>query len=282
MIRVLVCSLLFAMPALAEDDALAGRIWDVEAERFISFPDLVAALANADKIVIGETHGREAHQNREAFLIGALAEAGRHPALVLEMLSRDQSAIVETYRAVQPEYAMELAVVLDWANSNWPAWSFYYPVFNMGFATKAPILGGDLPDGDPGTVTQNQEVASLPYYRDSMISAHCGLIDEARALDLARTQMARDQSMAWVLEQAASLADGAVLIAGASHIQHSTGVPSLLDGTVVTLLLQETDVSLATFEANGDAATGLNLGEFDYVWFTPKDASDTFCDKIGK
>lgn len=277
LLTLLICT---AAPAGAEP--LAGRIWDTRAGEFVSFQTMLTAVLDKRYILVGERHGREAHQNREAFLIGALVEAGREPAIVLEMLSRDQSPVVEAYRQEQPEYAMGLAVALDWPNSNWPSWSYYYPVFNMAFAAKLPVTGGDLPDGVEGTITYEQELASLEYYKRSMETAHCGLIDEARALELARTQMARDQSMALSLQRAEKAEGGALLIAGSSHVGRETGVPTLLEPDEVSAIaLRETESEVEAFREGSADVTQDDISQFDFVWFTPKTEDNSFCERIG-
>lgn len=281
MIRSLLIAMLAMAPISSNAEALAGRIWNVEEQSFVAFPDMISDIIGAPYVLIGERHGRTAHQSREAFLLGALVESGRAPALAMEMLTSAQTDLIARYRRAQPEYALELAIDLDWVNSGWPAWSYYYPIFNMAFAAKLPIIGADLPDGDEGAITRAQEIASLEYYRDSMDRAHCGLIDEIRALELARTQMARDQSMAAALQNGAAVGDGAVLIAGSSHVRRDTGIPSLLpDGSTETIMLLETELEVAAFIDSPTQTTGLDLTQYDFIWFTPMVPDTSFCDRL--
>ncbi len=89
----LICAFSLALPpAHAEQhDPLAGYIRGVSEERFVAFQDMLASIREHSYILIGERHGRHAHQGRETFLIGALAEAGRYPGVAFEMLSHEQT-----------------------------------------------------------------------------------------------------------------------------------------------------------------------------------------------
>lgn len=265
----------------ASAEPIAGRIWDVGENAFISTPELIQKLTTTDYIFIGERHGRVAHQNRSAFIIGALAEQGHTPSIVLEMLTHEQTPIVEDYRRNSPEYALTLAIELDWADSGWPAWSYYYPIFNMAFTTKADIIGGDLTDDEQDAATQIEIPTDerFLYYAEQMLNAHCGLIDDTRVKELARMQIARDLSMARALS-ATSRSNSAILIAGSSHIGKNLGVPSHLTGTKSVLLLRETETTIEAFLAQPTLELSQSINSFDYIWFTPKIDEDSICDKL--
>ena len=278
-IMVLVALLLSSFSSTAEE--LAGRIWDVASGDFISTPELIQKLSGVDYVFIGERHGRAAHQNRSAFIIGALAERGSTPNIVFEMLTHEQTEIVAQYRRRAPEYALALATDLDWSNSGWPAWSYYYPIFNMAFTTKADIWGGDLTEAEQDAAMDiNRPVdAKLLYYAEQMRDAHCGLIDETRVAQLSRLQVARDVSMANALEMAGP-SNGAILIAGSSHIRKNIGVPSLLTGTKSIVLLRETNGYVSEFLERSELAVSQPLNSYDYIWFTPKIDESSLCDRL--
>lgn len=264
-----------------EQTPLAGLIWNTQKNDFVPVTEMVQYLAKKDFVLIGERHGRHAHQRREAFLIGALAEAGKHPTIAFEMVSHDQTDDIAAYRQQAPEYALGLAPILNWADSNWPAWSFYHPVFDMAFSTKSKIVGADDDELhanatmlEPGS----DDVESFAHYRQQMLRAHCNLIDENRATELANIQIARDKHMAKILVESAHPEDGAVLIVGSAHIPKSVGIPSRLSSDDVTvLLLKETDLSQAEFLST-PAVSGIeSLNEYDFVWFTPKVNDKSLC-----
>tara|TARA_R110000850_G_scaffold94971_1_gene199889 strand:+ start:14421 stop:15302 length:882 start_codon:yes stop_codon:yes gene_type:complete len=285
-LSTLLLSILISAPLYAQQtNSLEGKIWSVSASDFIPFPKMLKAIRDKRYIVMGERHGRHAHQGREAFLIGALAEAGRYPAIAFEMLSGPQAQIVSTYRATSPEYALGLGIALDWASTNWPSWSYYVPVFDAAFSTKAEIIGADLSDKEQSELVVKPIPEALrgtqgfTYYKDQMTRAHCGLIAPERAELLAGLQLARDAQMANAILSRTEDDQGVLLVVGASHVRKSTGIPSRLpNGTVAVVLLREATDGEDSIE---DIVPGA-LTDFDYIWFTPKAEDTSFCDRIGK
>lgn len=220
--RTLLTSLsALAVPAiLRAQDQPAEDITDTATGKKLSVRDLIDRLEQADIILIGERHGFAPHQDREAFILQALAERGRYPTLALEMLEPAQEPVIEAYRKENPEYARGLGIALDWSNTGWPAWSFYEPVFQAAFTARLDIRAADLPRDEQrriereGTPDRPDDMSIIESWQDSMMKAHCGLIDEDRAFRLALKQWKRDQNMADV----ASRRD-VVLIAGRTHIE---------------------------------------------------------------
>ena len=284
----LLCAVVMSAPLHAgENDGLSGLIWNVGQQEFVSVPDLIADIRSTRFIVIGERHGRDAHQGRAAFLIKALADRGRYPAIALEMLDQEQTKVVSVYRATSPEYARGLGIVLDWAESGWPAWLHYEPVFDAAFATKAQIIGADLPDLDQQRVLagidDHDTGPGFSHYKASMTKAHCGLIDVPRAKALARLQIARDRNMATQMQIHAHDTHGAILIAGSSHVRKTTGIPLYLpaEDTAVIVLL-ETNATRAAFPDPLQAIPEGARNAYDYIWFTPKSDEIPFCNRIGR
>ncbi|PWE34103.1 hypothetical protein DDZ14_02810 [Maritimibacter sp. 55A14] len=278
-----------ALPLQADEaNPLAGQIWDVSNEQFVAFGTMLEGIQSKAYILIGERHGRAAHQGREAFVIGALAEAGRYPTIAFEMLSEAQDSIVSGYRRDNPEYALGLAVPLKWYDSNWPAWSFYQPVFDVAFATKAEIVGADLNEVEQNAVA-TREISeaeltspSLAYYEAQMSKAHCNLIEPERARELARIQMARDAHMAEILKAKKHHRDGIVLVVGSAHVRKNVGIPKHLPTQdTVVIALKESAQSLQTFEAAPQQVITGPLTDFDYIWFTPEIDETSLCDRIG-
>ncbi len=276
-------------PAQAEEEKpLSGLIWGVSEERFVAFQAMLAGIQGKPYILVGERHGRHAHQGREAFLIGALAEAGRYPTVAFEMLSHEQAETVASYRQASPEYALGLGLALNWADSNWPSWNYYQPVFDAAFTTKAAIIGADLTEAEQQVIltedesTQSESVR-LEYYQTHMTKAHCGLIEDTRARDLARLQIARDQKMVEQLQANKHPKHGVLLIVGASHVRKNTGIPTHLpQEDVAVIALVETDATLSEFLTPFQDIAAGNLTNYDYIWFTPRVAETSFCDRIGQ
>ena len=279
------------MPRSAKADegaGLEGKIWRVADNTFISVTHLLDDLEKARFVLIGERHGRRAHQNREAFLLAALAERKRYPGVVFEMLTHSQDPIVADYRRRSPEYAVGLGAALGWHKTHWPAWSFYAPVFQVAFGAKLPIVGADLTEQDRERIS-NSSLDPLPEadprrgsWSASLKNAHCDQIGETRLSDLTRLQLVRDETMARALEEVAGRADGAVLIAGSAHVRKDRGVPTYLESQDVrSVALLETRKGKSPAE-HLPASVGGKRPVYDYVWFTPRLKDLSVCERLRK
>lgn len=272
----------------AESERLIGRILKVKTATYISAKQLISEIAEYNIIMIGERHGRKAHQGREAFILAALAERKRYPSVVMEMLTHRQTEAVNRYRHRSPEYAMGMGVALQWWKSDWPDWSYYFPVFQTAFAAKLPLYGADLTDQERKNF-ENSPIRALPdndprllSWRKSMKNAHCGLIEEDRLENLSNLQVIRDRMMANTLEQVAGFDSGAVLIAGSAHVRKDRSVPTHLANAdnIVSVALIEVRAD-ETMEEHLPVSIRAGVRPFDYVWFTPRADKRNFCDQIG-
>jgi uncharacterized iron-regulated protein len=135
---------------------------------------------------------------------------------------------------------------------------------NLAEPVVAALRRGGVVAVDPALVSRLALDQPLPdavreRLRADIRDGHCGQLPE-RAIDpFVTVQRARDAHMALALRDAG--ADGAVLIAGASHVRRDVGVPRALpEGETASVAFLE-------------VAPGAGLPEprvFDYVWFTPR------------
>ena len=72
------------------DHPLVGVIVDVAAQRRVSEAELIARVQAADIVLVGETHDNPDHHRLEAVLLQAFSTAHHAPAVVFEMLNREQ------------------------------------------------------------------------------------------------------------------------------------------------------------------------------------------------
>jgi uncharacterized iron-regulated protein len=87
-----------SMPPKAPSAALQGLLLDVRTQQFISFETLVADVATAQVVAVGEEHYHAAIQAFELRLLQALTERRpQHVALGMEFLERDAQATVAAY-----------------------------------------------------------------------------------------------------------------------------------------------------------------------------------------
>ncbi|ATF17469.1 ChaN family lipoprotein [Phaeobacter gallaeciensis] len=95
------------------------------AQTATSVSGVVPRLTDADVVFLGEVHDNPAHHTAQAEIIAALEPA----AVVWEMITPAQAA------GLTPDLLQDgpaLAEALDWAQSGWPEFTLYQPVFAAG------------------------------------------------------------------------------------------------------------------------------------------------------
>jgi uncharacterized iron-regulated protein len=273
------------------DHPLVGVIVDVAAQRRVGETELIARVHAADIVLVGEAHDNPDHHRLEAALLQAFATTHHSPAVVFEMLNRDQQSAVDASLATHPGDADALAQAVAWDSSGWPAWSIYRPVFEASLASRGPILAAGLERDaamriahlgiaalDPALVQAFGLAAPLPAeaqtsMRHEMSEAHCGLLPESMLDSMVLVQRARDASLAERLHEGAKGGRGALLIAGAGHVRRDQGVPAQLtraygaSSLAIGLLQVNAEDTSPELYAAGFEARAL---PFDFVWFTPR------------
>src|SRR6056297_770307 len=95
-----------------------------------------APLAAQDVVVIGEIHDNPAHHEAQAELVQTVEPR----ALVFEMLTSEQASQIKP--SVRNDM-QALADAVNWADSGWPDFAMYYPIFEA--APEARIYGAQIP-----------------------------------------------------------------------------------------------------------------------------------------
>jgi uncharacterized iron-regulated protein len=279
---------------LDADNALVGKIWDLKAGAFVEASAVMARLAAARFVLLGERHDNPDHHRLQARVVEQLVAAGRRPALVFEMLEITQQTALDEYLKRPDASASGLGAALGWERTSWPPYAEYQPIFAAAFANKLGIFAGNVAQADakalvkqgtsawsPERVQELRLDAALPTaleasLADELRASHCGQLPEKYLAPMALAQHARDAQMAKVLGTAGAK-DGAVLIAGGGHARLDRGVPYYLaleapGTTVASLVFREV--------AHGDTdpkAYVAEEGPFDYLWFTPRGSDDDPC-----
>ncbi|BDG05415.1 ChaN family lipoprotein [Anaeromyxobacter oryzae] len=284
---------------LHQDHPLAGKIWDVRGQRFVDEATLVAALAGARTVLLGETHDNADHHVLQARLVRALDGAGRTPAVAFEMLSVEQQPTIDAALAVPQPTADALAAAVQWDRSGWPEFEMYRPVFVAAVDAKLRVIGANLPRKDVRRVVMDGEKALPPAVaariaklgppspaerealRKEMEEAHCGELPETQMDPMILGQRARDAQMAESV-LAAGAPGGAVLVCGSQHARLDRGVPAYLageGGPVVSLAFREvTPDHRAPAEYAEDDEHGAL--PFDFVVFTPGAEREDPCEGL--
>lgn len=270
---------------------LTGVVWDVNGHRRASEAELVARVQSSDVVLVGETHDNPDHHRLEARLLGAFAERHTTPAVVFEMLDREQQPIVDATLRLRPDDVDGLARAVGWASSGWPAWSMYRRVFQAAVVANAVVLAGGIGrdaamriarDGPASYDPDLNQAFSLhdpapadvdAAMRREMGESHCGLVPDEMLEPMVLVQRTRDALLAARLHEGASRGHGALLVAGTGHVRRDRGVPAQL-----ARVYGIDSLSVGLLEARAGAPTPDEYVQsfeakrlpFDYVWFTPR------------
>ena len=282
------------LTALDRDNALVGKVWDVKAGAFAEPSAVLLRLATADFVLLGERHDNPDHHRLQGQAVEALVKAGRHPAVVLEMLDVTQQGAVDEYVARSDATAAGFGAAFGWEKTSWPPFKDYQPIFDAAFVAKLTIVAGNVAQTDAKALVK-QGVAALPPERvkelrleqafpapleatlvDELRASHCGQLPENLLAPMALAQHARDAQMAQVLARAGAK-DGAVLIAGGGHARLDRGVPYYLVLDAPGKRIASLVFSEVRHEQVDPKAYLTDEGPFDYVWFTPRGSDDDPC-----
>lgn len=283
---------------LDRDHPLVGKVWDVAQGDFVAPEELARRAASARFVLVGERHDNPDHHALQARLLQALVDAGRKPALVLEMLELQQQPLIDAYRARADASAARFGAELEWHHTSWPAYADYEPIFAVAFASGLSILAGNVAQTDAKALVK-QGLSALPAERVAALrlgeafplaleqallaelrDSHCGQLPERLLGPMALAQHARDSQMAAVLAKAGA-GDGALLIAGTGHVRKDRGVPYYLSAlatgaTCVSVAVLE--VEHAQLKAQDYVARHPHAAPpFDYLWFTPRSSDEDPC-----
>lgn len=288
---LLIAGFLATVPAagLAADNPLVGTVWTGSGEQ-AALADIEAAAAGTNFVLIGEIHTNPDHHATQAALIRAMAEAGRRPAVVLEMAPRGLQGELDAFLAEDEPDAAALGERLAWEKRGWPAWSMYQPIAEAALEAGLPMIAGDLDRDTIRAIGRSGEApdggvdypqAERARMGDAITEAHCGLMPEEAIPAMIAVQQARDLSMAEAMLEAGS--GGAVLIAGGGHTRGYWGVPLVLrakapDSAVLSIgqiEVTEEDIAFADYIEEGETAL-----PYDFVLFTSRSDTRDHCAEL--
>lgn len=256
---------------------LEHRIWDLRHGVEIDRPALVERLAGADVVLLGEVH-----DNPDAHLAqGSLVRLLNPGALAVEMIRIADETALNAYLADGGDPA-GIGAEVDWANSGWPDWEIYAPVFRDWQPGR--IFGAALPRAEVRR-SMTEGAAAIPLdppmraeleaplpddvqaaLEQVMVDAHCGHLPEEMAPGMIEAQRLRDAALASAVLRARQQERGLVaVIAGNGHTRKDRGAGTYLptDLEVLSLGVLEADVELVPEDV---AAANL---PYDFAWFVP-------------
>ena len=216
---------------------------------------MIAAARPAQVVILGEVHDNPGHHARQAEVLAAINPT----AIVFEMITAQEAARITPSLAGD---AAALATALDWANSGWPDFAYYAPLF--AFGTDVPIYGAGIgrdraraafADGAASVFGDEAArfglTAALPETEQTtregeQMAAHCDALPVDILPGFVEAQRLRDAALAQAA--LAALADhGApvAVITGNGHARRDWGVPAVLARAAPQTLV----FSLGQFEA---------------------------------
>lgn len=233
----------------------------------ISAADIVA-LPPVGVVILGEVHDNPIHHQNQAAALRAL----KPKAVVFEMLSPEQAAIVND-SALK---GADLAAAIDWADSGWPDFALYEPVFAalgtarvhgmavpqdevrraMG-AGAAAVFGPDAARFGLSAPLSDEDRALL---EQEQREAHCDALPAEMLPGMVEAQRLRDGAFARAVLAAYDADGGPVaVITGNGHARDDWGIPRALRLAAPELAV----LSLGQIEAGSDVA-----GARYSVWLT--------------
>ncbi|MBJ6371198.1 ChaN family lipoprotein [Sedimentitalea arenosa] len=239
--------------------------------------DLLERMSEADVVLLGEIHDNPAHHETQRAALAAL----QPKAVVWEMLTGVQAGRIGAQLINRPE---EMARILDWAESGWPAFAMYYPLFKA--VPGARIYGGAVPreaamaamqageavafgaDAARYGLTVDLPPAEMAERVELQFAAHCEAIPRDRLPAMVGIQRLRDAVLAREVLMALEETGGPVaVITGNGHARRDWGIPVYLD---------RVRPGLAVF-ALGQSENGGIDGVFDAVLDSPPVERDDPC-----
>lgn len=120
----------------------AHRVYDSRRKRLTDFEGMVAELAKADIVFLGEQHDDPRTHQLQAAVLEGLARRREAPVvLALEMFERDVQGELDAYLAGSSSEADFLAGARPWPNYR----SDYRPLVEFARAREWPVIAGNVP-----------------------------------------------------------------------------------------------------------------------------------------
>lgn len=284
---------------------LAGRLWQPAARRFVEPAALIAALAKAEFVLLGEKHDNADHHRLQAWITREVLARGRRLAVAFEMFTADHAPMIAKHLAKAPRDGAGLGPATGWSKRGWPRWRHYRPIAQAALDRGLPIIAANLSRATVMTIFAKgygglapEMVSRLGLGRpeaptmraamtDEIFQSHCGYLPRDRTGPMVAVQRARDAHLARSVAEALGTAkrlDGVILVTGTGHARRDRGVPMHLahmapGRTVVTLGLIEVSLGQNDPTAYGERF-GAKALPFDFAWFTARHDNADPCQKF--
>ncbi len=276
------------------DHPLVGKVLDRDGNE-ASLDGIKQRTAATPHVMLGEIHPNPDHHVLQAEVLEHMIATGRKPALVFEMVTRAQQPVLDHVMASPPADAGIVADLLEWADSGWPDFAMYRPLFEIGLKHKLQLRAGNLEKstirrlgGREGAALSDDERAALGLDQplpdaagaallDVIRTSHCNMLPDTVLPMMRDIQRARDYVMADAMMNAANT-DGTVLICGAGHARLDWGAGLLVDraaaGKLVSVGFAET--------AEGLTIEDIDTSAHHFTLLTPRADITDHCEAFAK
>lgn len=145
------------------------RVFDAKTKKFSDFEAMLADLARAEIVLVGEQHDDPATHRLERAILEGLARRQRPVILALEMFERDVQKPLDDYLAgklTEPEFLK--------VSRPWPRYATdYRPLVEMAKAHKWRVIAGNVPRKYAAQVSRNglASIETLPAEERKLIAA---------------------------------------------------------------------------------------------------------------
>ncbi|MGK8438056.1 ChaN family lipoprotein [Ectopseudomonas hydrolytica] len=255
-----------------------ARIVDLASGQTISPEQLLARLAPAQRVLVGEQHDNPDHHALQLWLLRELSKQRPQGSVLMEMLNPDQQNKIDQAQAAARagQTISDPLATLAW-QPGW-SWSLYGPLvlhqLRQPIRCSRPIWivprsCRSIANARRCRVQRSSAVEVQERLQEDIRASHCGLLPDSQLPAMLAVQQQRDRRMAEALLAAPQ---PSLLLAGAFHVRKDLGVPlHLADlgaqaGSAVLILAEvgrEVDASMA-----------------DYVWFTAAQPQQDHCAKL--
>lgn len=256
---------------------LVGQWWSTEENRILTEAEVQQLVRESHYVLLGEQHDNPDHHTHQA-KVAHWATKGRPSSVIAFEMLNDPQKVEQTDRSS----VSRLAIGLDWANSGWPSFEYYAPIFEVALTHQTAILAANPSKADiMGTMTEGLTHSALtavdvtrPFpeslqseLNQDIIDSHCGYANPEMTEMMSTVQRFKDAWMAQQLLEHGADDAPAILIAGSGHTRKDRGVLWYFDeaerSRSLVIAFKEVNESATQAEVYGAA-------EADVFFFTPR------------
>lgn len=257
-----------------------------------TYDAMVADLADADVVFVGEDHDNPHHHEIQRRILSSLADRRAGLGLGMEMLQKHSQPQADQFTAGSLDVD-GLAKAVEWRRTWGFSFAWYRPVFEVARAHKLPLFALNADDEEVHRVSKvglsglsPEEKASLPeldlkdpHYREfvkTSFSSHHAMPADAFERFFA-AQVLWDETMASRTVEAMKQGDKPrpmFVMAGTGHLVQRMGIPSRVERRVPGVKTRVVLPLAATKKSRPNFKKSAAEKDCDWVWVTPEPEDD--------